>query len=71
MDSSKQVASISPLSLQMLVSTRNLENLNFVLNQITKSSVGIDAHRGRGRGGNDHLIEFHLTFSVDRNFLLI
>jgi hypothetical protein len=21
--------------------------------------------------GNDHLIEFHLTFSVDRNFLLI
>ncbi len=21
--------------------------------------------------GNDHLIQFHLTFSVDRNFLLI
>ena len=21
--------------------------------------------------GNDHLIEFHLTFSVDRNFLII
>ena len=26
---------------------------------------------GKHQVGNDHLIEFHLTFSVDRNFLLI
>jgi hypothetical protein len=26
---------------------------------------------GLKAGGNDHLIEFHLTFSVDRKFLII
>jgi hypothetical protein len=51
---------MSPLSLQMLVSTRNLEKINFVLNQITKSSIGKDAHRGRREGA--HQIKFKKNF---------